>query len=80
MGMKIDLKKIGDSTGLILPKDLLARLNLAQGDCLYVTELPDRSVRLTPYDPPYDPEDAEALDLARALFVEYRDTFEKLAE
>lgn len=30
--MKLQLKKIGNSTGLILPKELLARLNLEQGD------------------------------------------------
>lgn len=38
--MKLELKKIGNSTGLILPKDLLARLGLQQGDELFVTETP----------------------------------------
>ena len=36
--MKIELKKIGNSTGIILPKELLARLGLAQGDELVITE------------------------------------------
>ncbi len=40
--MKLEIKKIGNSTGLILPKELLARLNLAQGDWLYVTEAAGR--------------------------------------
>lgn len=74
--MKIDLKRIGNSTGLILPKELLARLNLRQGDSLFLTELPDRSVRITPYDP----EHAEAMEVARGLFKEYQDTFKTLAE
>ena len=39
--MKLEVKKIGNSTGLILPKELLTKLNLAQGQWLYVTELPD---------------------------------------
>ena len=29
--MKLEIKKIGNSTGLILPKELLARLRLEQG-------------------------------------------------
>ena len=32
--MKLEIKKIGNSTGLILPKELLARLRLEQGDWL----------------------------------------------
>ena len=36
--MKLEVKKIGNSTGLILPKELLARLRLDQGDWVYVTE------------------------------------------
>ena len=34
--MKLEIKKIGNSTGVILPKELLAQLGLAQGDTLYV--------------------------------------------
>lgn len=49
--MKLQLKKIGNSTGVILPKELLARLGLEQGDVLYITEAPDRSISLSPYDP-----------------------------
>ena len=36
--MKLELKRIGNSTGLILPKELLARLGLEQGDAVFVTE------------------------------------------
>ncbi len=39
--MKLEIKKIGNSTGLILPKELLARLGLQQGDEVVVTEAPD---------------------------------------
>ena len=74
--MKLELKKIGNSTGVILPKELLARLNLEQGDWLYVTELPDRSVKIGPYDPDHE----EAMDVARELFKEYQDTFRALAK
>ncbi len=39
--MKLQLKRIGNSTGLILPKELLARLGLEQGDEVVVTQTPD---------------------------------------
>lgn len=73
--MRLELKKIGNSTGLVLPKELLARMDLAQGDAVYVTEMPDGSLRLGPYDPAH----AEAVELARSLFREYRDAFAALA-
>jgi putative addiction module antidote len=74
--MKLEIKKIGNSTGLILPKELLARLNLSQGEWVYVTELPDGGVRLTPYDPDFD----EVMRLADEIMDEYRDTLRALAQ
>ena len=74
--MKLEIKKIGNSTGLILPKELLARLGLAQGDELFVTELPDRSVRLSIYNPHHE----KVLAVGREVFKEYRETFKALAK
>jgi putative addiction module antidote len=74
--MKLEVKKIGNSTGVILPKELTARLNLKQGQWLYVTELPDGGVRLTPYDPDFE----KAMEVVEDLMVEYRDTLKALAK
>ena len=74
--MKLEIKKIGNSTGLILPKELLAKLDIQQGQWLYVTELPDGGVRLTPYDPDF----ATVMDLAEEIMDEYRDTLRALAK
>jgi putative addiction module antidote len=74
--MKLEIKKIGNSTGLILPKELLARLKLDQGDWVYVTELPDRSVKIAPYDPDHE----EVMKTAREIMKEYQDTFRALAK
>ena len=74
--MKLEIKKIGNSTGLILPKELLARLDLAQGEWVYVTELPDGGVRLTPYDPDFE----EVMRLSDDVMDEYRDTLRALAK
>ncbi|MFN7882039.1 MAG: AbrB/MazE/SpoVT family DNA-binding domain-containing protein, partial [bacterium] len=46
----LKLTTIGTSTGLVIPKDLLARLNIAKGDTLYAVETADGGLHLTPYD------------------------------
>jgi putative addiction module antidote len=74
--VKLEIKKIGNSTGVILPKELLARLNLSQGEWVYVTELPDGGVRLTPYDPDFE----DVMRLADEIMDEYRDTLRALAQ
>ncbi|MGY0195645.1 AbrB/MazE/SpoVT family DNA-binding domain-containing protein [Leptothrix sp. BB-4] len=49
----LKLTQIGNSVGVILPKEMLARLKLEKGDTVYVTEAPD-GVRLTPHDPVFE--------------------------
>lgn len=73
--MKLEIKKIGNSTGLILPKELMSRLNLAQGQWLHVTESPEGGVRLTPYDPDFD----AAISVVDEIMDEYKDTLRALA-
>src|SRR5438445_12660056 len=46
----LKLTRIGNSVGVILPKDMLARLKVEKGDTLHVTDTPD-GLRLTPHDP-----------------------------
>ncbi|MBY0257397.1 AbrB family transcriptional regulator [Methylobacterium sp.] len=74
--MKLEVKKIGNSTGLILPRDLIAKLNLQQGQWLHVTELPDGGVRLTPYNPDFD----KAMAIVDDIMDEYKDTLRALAQ
>lgn len=74
--MKLQLKRIGNSVGLILPKELLARLGLEQGDELFLTELPDRAVKLSAYSPHHD----QVMEVGRELFKEYRETYKALAK
>ena len=75
-GMVLQIRKIGNSTGVILPKELLARLSLKEGDKLYVVEQPERGVKLTPYDPKH----AKAMGIAREAFRTYANTFKALAK
>ncbi len=72
----LQIRKIGNSVGLILPKELLNRLNLREGDKLYLVENPERGLKLTPYDPKH----AEAMEIARRSFRKYADTYKALAK
>jgi putative addiction module antidote len=76
LGHLLQIKKIGNSVGLILPKELLARLKLKEGDNLYITEQTERGLKLSPYDPKH----AEAMQIARRSFSKYADTYRALAK
>jgi len=75
-GYLLQVKKIGNSVGLILPKELLARLKLKEGDKLHVIEQPERGFKLSPYDPKH----AKAMEIARRSFRKYADTYKALAQ
>ena len=75
-GYVLQIKRIGNSTGLILPKELLARLKLTVGDNLHVVEQTERGFKLTPYDPKH----AEGMAIARRSFRRYADAYRALAK
>ena len=51
--IELKLTAIGNSVGVVLPKEALARLKVSKGDTLYITETPD-GYRLTPHDPAFE--------------------------
>ena len=71
----LKLTQIGNSVGVILPKEVLARLKLERGDTVFVTDAVN-GVTLTPYDPALD----QQLEIGREFMREYRDTFHQLAK
>jgi putative addiction module antidote len=73
--MKIKITTVGNSAGIIPPKELLARLRLGKGDALYATELPD-GIKLTPFDPKF----AGQMELAQKVMRKRRTFLRKLAE
>ena len=72
--VKLKLREIGNSVGVILPADLLARLRVCPGDYLYLAEVPN-GVELAVYDEVT----ARQLELAEEIFVEDRELLHKLA-
>ena len=73
--MKLKITTIGNSAGVILPRELLSRLRVAKGDSLYATELAD-GVKLTPFDP----ELAGQMDVAERVMRKRRALLNKLAK
>ena len=74
--MNLQIKKIGNSTGLILPKELLERLRLSQGDEVLVTEGPDRTLTITPHND----DDERTMRIAREMMVKYASVLRALAK
>jgi putative addiction module antidote len=69
------LTTVGNSTGVVLPKELLDRLRVSKGDLLHVIETPN-GVELTPYDPQF----AEQIAVAEQVMRSDRDVLRKLAD
>lgn len=58
----LKVSQVGNSLGIVLPKDLLARLKVGKGDVLFLTEAPD-GWRVTPYDPVLEAQIGEAKEI-----------------
>lgn len=73
--MKLKITTVGNSAGVILPKELLARLRVEKGDTLYAVETPD-GIRLTALDPAV----AEKMEVAERVMRKRRNLLHKLSE
>ncbi len=71
--MELKITKIGNSLGVIMPKEVLTRLKLDKGDSLYITAAPD-GYRIVPYDPVF----AEQMNTARDLMKKRRNVVHEL--
>ena len=74
--MKIEPKRIGNSTGFIIPRDVVVRMGLDQGKTFHLTEMADGSLRISPYDPDFE----SAMSIVDRVIDEYRDTLRILAK
>ena len=75
MTTSLKITTVGNSVGIVLPKDILERLRVEKGDSLFVTETPD-GIELRPYDEEF----AEQMAIAERVMREDRDVLRKLAE
>jgi putative addiction module antidote len=72
----LQVRKIGNSIGFILPKEMAARLNLKEGDKLFPVEQPGGGFVLTPYDPDFE----KAMEVARRGMKRYHNALAELAK
>ena len=75
MNSTLKLTAVGNSVGVILPKDILSKLRVDKGDTLYVLETPE-GIELTAYRPDF----AAQMDAAEKVIRENRDVLRKLAK
>lgn len=73
--MKLKVTTVGNSAGVVLPKELLSRLRVSKGDSLHAIELPD-GIKLTPFDP----ELAGQMEVAERVMREDRNVLRKLSK
>lgn len=71
----LKITTVGNSAGVVLPREILERLHVEKGDSLYALETPN-GIELTPYNPEF----AKQMDAAEKVMREDRDVLRKLAE
>ena len=76
MTIELKLRKIGNSLGVVLPKEALVRLDAGEGDTLMFTEAPDGAFRVTPNKNDFARQMAVAEDIAKR----YRNALRELAK
>ena len=76
MVLELKLRKVGNSVGLVLPKEALARLNADDGDAVYLTETTDGGFRLTAGNPEF----GRKMKVAEKLSRRYRHALKELAK
>lgn len=73
--IELKLTAVGNSLGVVLPKEALARLKVVKGDTLYITEAPG-GYRLTPYNPGFE----QHMNIARKIMKKRRAALRELAK
>jgi putative addiction module antidote len=74
--IELKVRKIGNSLGVVLPKEAMNRLHAEEGDRLFLVEGPDGAYQLTPYDPAFEKKMKKAGD----IMSRYRNTLHALSK
>ncbi|OKH25976.1 addiction module antidote protein [Hydrococcus rivularis NIES-593] len=73
--MKLKLRKIGNSLGITIPKEVLEKFKLGEGDSLSLFETRE-GIQLTPYDPEFE----KAMEIYREGSIKYKNALRELAK
>lgn len=72
---RLKVTTVGNSTGVILPKEVLAKMHVEKGDNLYLTPTPN-GFEITPDNPEFEQE----METAREIMKQYRNALRELAK
>jgi putative addiction module antidote len=76
MPIKTKIRKIGNSYGIVLPKEALQALKVEEGATVYLTEAPNNTLNMNPESPGFD----EVMRVAEEGMQRYRNTMRELAK
>jgi putative addiction module antidote len=74
--VELKVRKVGNSLGVVLPKEVINRLHAGEGEALFLIEAPEGEYRLTAYDPEFEKKMKKAED----IIGRYRNTLRVLAK
>jgi putative addiction module antidote len=72
----LKVRKVGNSLGVVLPREVISRLQTGEGESLFLIDGPGGSYRLTPYDPVFEGK----MSKAEQIMARYRHTVRKLSK
>jgi putative addiction module antidote len=72
----LKIRKIGNSLGVVLPKEVIAQLRTGEGEEVFLLEGPNNSYRITPFDPAFE----NKMQKAEEIMARYRNTLHVLAK
>lgn len=72
----LKIRKVGNSLGLVLPKEVISRLRVSEGEDVFLLEGPDNTYRITPFDPSFE----KKMEKAEEIMARYRNTLHVLAK
>jgi len=72
----LKVRKVGNSLGLVLPKEVVSRLHTGEGEEVFLLEGPNNTYRITPFDPAFEKKMAKAEE----IMTRYRNTLHVLAK
>jgi putative addiction module antidote len=74
--LALKVRKVGNSLGLVLPKEVVSRLRTSEGEEVFLLEGPNNTYRLTPFDPAFQ----EKMEKAEDIMARYRNTLHVLSK
>lgn len=72
----LKIRKVGNSLGIVLPKEVISRLRTGEGEEVFLLEGPDNTYRITPFDPAFE----KKMEKAEEIMARYRNTLHVLAK